>query len=174
MAIVRLKRNWFGPNGVRYRSRDGLIEIPDEHVALLPSDAEVYNGQGLPSKAPRPMPGFGAKPLHEQTLDLIPFAAPTHQQAVVTSETVRPVTLSESEQKKHDEAAEKASDALAEARDGGKSAEDKQKETQAAIQKGIDLATAAVKEQDKVLDPIATASAKTSGAAPAKTAEVKK
>lgn len=78
--LVKLARNWFAPDGVRYRTRDGLAEIPEELRDKLPSDARIVSETGtLPSDGPKPIPGFGAKPVHEQTLDLIPGAAPTHQ-----------------------------------------------------------------------------------------------
>lgn len=101
MALLKLKRNWFGPDGVRYRARDGLHQVSDEVAAQAPSDAEVFddNGKSLPSRAPLPLPGFGAKPLHEQVLDLIPGAAPMHVQKIATSDAPT-LALDETEQKK--------------------------------------------------------------------------
>lgn len=56
--LVRLKRDWFSPEGTRIRA--GVREIPDDLFASLPGDAEV-NGktvkqikadkEGKPSKA---------------------------------------------------------------------------------------------------------------------------
>lgn len=163
MALVRLKRNWFGPNAVRYRSRDGLIQIPDELVPLVPSDAEVYddNGKSLPSKSLEPLPGFGAKPLHELNLDLIPGGAPVHLAKVATSEGPD-IPLSAEEQKKHDDAAKVASEKLRDTRPDGKTAEEAHKEEQAAVTTGIAQAQAAKEAQDKVLDPIEHASKQSS------------
>lgn len=78
--LVKLARNWFAPDGTRYRSRMGLVEIPEGMKDALPTDALIMSPGGtLPSPAPKPQPGFGAKPKHEQVLDQIPYAAPTHQ-----------------------------------------------------------------------------------------------
>lgn len=77
--LVRFKRNWFGPNGVRYKTRDGLAEIADDLRDQLPKDAEVIETsvKELPAKSLAPQPGFGAIPEWEQKLaDL--GAAPTH------------------------------------------------------------------------------------------------
>src|SRR5690348_11337711 len=78
MAFVKFKRNWFGPDGKRYRANEGLHEIHDENIlAVVPSDAEVYEGSGLPTLTLRPKPGFGAKPSNELIADLMPGGAPT-------------------------------------------------------------------------------------------------
>lgn len=78
--LVKLKRNWFGPNGVRYRVRDGLVEVSSDALPHLPSDAEIWASKGsLPDKGTPVMPGYGGKPLHEQALDMVPGAAPVHQ-----------------------------------------------------------------------------------------------
>lgn len=77
--LVRFKRNWFGPNGVHYKTRDGLAEVPDEFKDKLPSDAEIVNQDLiLPSKGMEPIAGFGAIPEHEQKLADV-GAAPTKQ-----------------------------------------------------------------------------------------------
>lgn len=80
MALVRLRRDWFAPNGVRYLVREGLADVPDEWVdaKLLPPDSEVINAD-LPTVSKPKLPGFGAKPMHELALDEIAGAAPTHQ-----------------------------------------------------------------------------------------------
>ena len=38
--LVRFKRNWFGPNGVHYKTRDGLAEVPDE-FALAEAEGDL-------------------------------------------------------------------------------------------------------------------------------------
>lgn len=77
--LVRLRRNWFGPDGIQYRAGRGLAEISAAFKDALPSDAVVVSEDGtLPSAGTPTIPGFGGKPQHEQVLDLIPYAAPTH------------------------------------------------------------------------------------------------
>jgi hypothetical protein len=71
---VKLQRDWFGPEGVRYRSkgRMGALfirTVPDEFLSKLPSDAEVYDESGkklgtveqLRTKAEAPAPLVGLK-----------------------------------------------------------------------------------------------------------------
>lgn len=89
--LVRFKRNWFGPDGVRYKTRDGLHEIADGLRDQLPKDAEVVETKvkELPPKALAPQPGFGAIPDWEQKLaDL--GAAPTHQITAGAGENQEP------------------------------------------------------------------------------------
>lgn len=77
--LVRLRRDWFAPGGVRYKVRNGLVEVPEDMRAFLPSDAEVVSSVGtLPDRESAAVPGFGAKPAHEQALDQVAGAAPTH------------------------------------------------------------------------------------------------
>src|SRR5574339_655225 len=77
--LVKLRRNWFGPNGVQYRPQDGLAEVSDEFRDQLPSDAEIVSDKGMPFDTGKPkLPGFGAKPAHELVMDEVPNAAPTH------------------------------------------------------------------------------------------------
>lgn len=77
--LVRLRRNWFGPDGIQYRATQGLAEISADLRDELPSDAVIVSEDGtLPSRGTPTIPGFGGKPQHEQVLDLIPYAAPTH------------------------------------------------------------------------------------------------
>lgn len=38
---VKLKRNWFGPDGGRYRERSNPHEMPDDWKAKLPPGAVV-------------------------------------------------------------------------------------------------------------------------------------
>lgn len=70
--LVKLMRNWFGPDGVRYRSKDRtgypfFQDIPSELTAELPSDAVVQTPAGektaaelrkapAPAAAPKPAP----------------------------------------------------------------------------------------------------------------------
>lgn len=169
MPLVKLRRNWFAPGGVRYRARDGLHQVSQEVADQAPSDAIVYddNGKTLPSRSPVPRPGHGAKPLEEQMLDLIPGAAPTHM-IRTTGPVISPpqlAPLSEEEQKKLDAEREAANKEAAE------KVEQKAKEEKVDEQEKIDagLATAEkVAEQAKpALDPVAAAS--TPGKAPAPT-----
>ena len=77
--LVKLRRNWFGPNGVQYLTRDGPNEVPDIYRDQLPSDAEILTEKPITFDTGKPkLPGFGAKPMHEQVLDEIPYQAPTH------------------------------------------------------------------------------------------------
>ena len=40
---VNFRRQWFGPDGVRYRTNDNPHELPDEFKDVLPSSAEVLS-----------------------------------------------------------------------------------------------------------------------------------
>lgn len=74
--LVSIKRDWFGPGGKIYTK--GTIEYngPEDQ---LPSDAVVVSEDGsFPVRENTPKAGFGAKPLEEQVLDLIPGAGVTH------------------------------------------------------------------------------------------------
>lgn len=63
MQVV-FKRNWFGPNGVRYRSRNGEQPVPDDLEDQLPSDAVVI-GKPHVAKPPEVKPHEGFKPSTE-------------------------------------------------------------------------------------------------------------
>jgi hypothetical protein len=77
--IVKFRRNWFGPNGVQYKTSEGPNDVPDQYRDQLPSDAVVLTEKSIAFDTGKPkLPGFGAKPMHEQVLDEIPNAAPTH------------------------------------------------------------------------------------------------
>lgn len=52
MAQVKFKNQWFGPDGVRYR--EGVQEVPDTLLDVLPSSAEVM-------EAPKPAAKVEAK-----------------------------------------------------------------------------------------------------------------
>lgn len=111
--LVKLRRNWFGPDGRQYRTMDGLAELPETYTypsagrhdlagktvnmeTLLPSDAEIVSGKGTLPEASKPkLPGFGAKPAHEQVLDQIPGAAPIHQIRPVSDGPITREPLSE-------------------------------------------------------------------------------
>ena len=61
MKVV-LKKNWFGPNGQRFRAYkpERAVDIPDEHRDRLPKTAKVVSG-GVPVKAvhgPDTLSGF--------------------------------------------------------------------------------------------------------------------
>ncbi len=76
--LVRFKRNWFSPDGVRYKTRDGLHEIGDSLREFLPKDAEIVSeNETLPDKGLKPVPGYGAIQEWEQKLADV-GAAPTH------------------------------------------------------------------------------------------------
>lgn len=87
MALVKFKRNWFGPDGKTY---SGLSEVGNDMIypnRQIPSDAVVMSDDGtLPSDAVPIKAGFGAKPEYEQVLDQIPFAAPLHMRTVAGTE----------------------------------------------------------------------------------------
>lgn len=58
---VNLKRNWFGPNQMRFRVRNNPHEMPDDWEKLLPSDAQVVGAdppeeEPKASKAKKPAP----------------------------------------------------------------------------------------------------------------------
>lgn len=156
--LVIFKRNWFSPDGIRYRARDGLQEIPERFRDLLPKDAEVYEGGNLPSKSIQPKPGFGAKPIEEQITDLIPGASPVH-----VLEPNRQSALGPGEDNTPEGAERRARAAEAEAAlqdRKGTSAEaldKKHAETQEAIDKGLGLAHAAEDVVTIATDPVQAA-----------------
>lgn len=39
--LVLLQRNWFGPNGRRFRRLSAGTEVPDEYKKILPKDAKI-------------------------------------------------------------------------------------------------------------------------------------
>lgn len=51
---VMLARNWFGPDGQRYRQSPVGTVIPAEFRDLLPSDAEIFAEIADPFEVPRP------------------------------------------------------------------------------------------------------------------------
>lgn len=53
MAKIKLKRNWFGPGGQRYKAAAGLHSIPDELLSQVPTDAEVFTDDGKPVVKPK-------------------------------------------------------------------------------------------------------------------------
>lgn len=93
--LVQFKRNWFDPAGRQFRTQDGIADVPESYSfpdsaaypggatvptrELLPKDARVVGDLPLPDASKPKLPGFGAKPMHEQVLDQIPGAAPLHQ-----------------------------------------------------------------------------------------------
>lgn len=151
MALIKLKRNWFGPNGVRYRAREGLHQISEEMAKQAPSDAVLFDdgGKPLPSLALEPVAGFGAKPMHEQLRDLVPSpVAPAVE-----------VELTEEEVKKRDAEAEKARAETA--AKVAKEAEAAHDDDQAKVTESLIIAEKVRVDIEKVTDPIAAASAAT-------------
>jgi hypothetical protein len=62
--IVKLKRSWYGPNGVRYpvdHNNDTFDNIPEELRDQLPSDAEVLSDK----PAAKPKNEDAGKPLKD-------------------------------------------------------------------------------------------------------------
>lgn len=127
MAIVKFKRNWFGPDGKTYV---GLAEVPNQFIdpeRQIPSDAIVMSDDGsLPSDGVPIKPGFGAKPEHEQVLDQIPGAAPTHMIGTRSTDDMHPPmapgplstasNVLDAAQEAHNTAIDKNADRVAETR----------------------------------------------------------
>lgn len=111
--LVKFKRDFFGADGVLYpkgtREYNGDLE-------KLPSDAVVVSESGsLPVHSNTPKAGFGAKPLEEQVLDLIPGAGETHQiEPAGGNAAGEPDKKAEAVEKKEVEAGVKAAEAAAE------------------------------------------------------------
>lgn len=143
--LVKLRRNWFAPNGIRYRTRDGLAEIPEDMEKLLPSDAVILSKKDtLPLKGELKQPGFGLKPEHEQVLDLIPYAGPSHiatpgAGAGVENVDLHPAKTPPSE--KELEAAEKERE---------RSEADAERTRKAEVKEEAKAVSAGVKEAEKV------------------------
>lgn len=75
--LVNFKRPMFGSDGHLYGP--GTVEVSKE-LAPFPKDAIVVSEDAtLPPNAVPTKAGYGAKPEHEQVLDMIPGASPTHQ-----------------------------------------------------------------------------------------------
>lgn len=51
---VMLARNWFGPDGVRYRAHPEGTLIPAKYEHQLPTDAEAF--EQVPAEKPLPKP----------------------------------------------------------------------------------------------------------------------
>jgi hypothetical protein len=160
MPFIKLKRNWFGPNGVRYKARNGLIQVSDEVAAAAPSDAEIFddNGKSLPSPALKPLPGFGAKPLHEQVLDTVPGAAPLHQIKTAYSGVTDQVPVSEAKQASIDADTEERKKIAAEA---AKTPE--HQEAQKSIDEALEVTPILEENIEKATDPVATAARENEG-----------
>lgn len=152
MMLLKLKRNWFGPNGVRYRARDGLHQVPEAIAAQAPSDAVVYddNGMALPSRGAKPLPGYGAKPLHEQLLDTIPGAGVSHVEKSASGGSIdNPVGMSDEDREKAEKEAEK---------DREKQAEAEHKEEQSKVTEALKKVPELEENIQKATDPVAEAS----------------
>lgn len=133
--LVKLRRNWFGPNGVQYLTRDGPNEVPDEYRDQLPSDAVILTEKAITFDTGKPkLPGFGAKPLHEQVLDEIPYQAPTHmitQAGTGQTGPAEPKDLTPDELKALSPAAKKAR------AEQQKNFDDAEKQDRAATEEGL-------------------------------------
>lgn len=145
--LVRLRRNWFGPDGIQYRATQGLAEISEEFRDDLPTDAVVVSDDGsLPSRGTPTIPGFGGKPQHEQVLDLIPGAAPTHMILAAAGEMPNadglnppkapPPTPEEAEKVREEEAKK----LRAEYKEDLKTSEEKLAEVRKDVEEGLEVA----------------------------------
>lgn len=76
LMLVKLANDWF--DGFKYHKK-GVVEFNGREEDL-PSSAVKLTDKGLPfvSTANTPKPGFGAKPVEEQLMDLV-GASDTHQ-----------------------------------------------------------------------------------------------
>jgi hypothetical protein len=154
MPFIKLRRNWFGPDGIRYKARDGMIQVTDEVAAQAPTTAEIFDDKGkqLPSRAPVPRPGYGAKPIEEQRLDIIPGAAPTHL-INVAPDDAEVGALDDDDRK----AVKAARDARAKlAQEQAKTPE--HKDEQKAIDKNVTVAAQQEVKDKQATDPVAVAS----------------
>lgn len=147
--LIALKRDWFAPGGVLYKQ--GTVEYagPEEE---LPSDALIVSENGrFPVRENTPKAGFGAKPLEEQVLDLIPGAGVSHQMPVGAPSTPAP-KLTDAEREKagaEAEEARKAADA-----EKAKQADAANTATKEDVAKGLANAEAAAKLVTKATDPL--------------------
>ena len=94
--LVNFKRSFFSAGGVLYEQ--GTREYNEGGPETLPSSALIVSENGtLPVRSNSPKPGFGAKTLEEQALDLIPGASPTGQipSGGVNPHAVSPLTIQE-------------------------------------------------------------------------------
>lgn len=142
--LVQLKSDWFAPGGVYYTK--GTVEYNGDEDDL-PSTAVVVSKTGtLPVKANTPKAGFGAKPLEEQVLDMIPNAGETHM--VSTPGGDDDIDLSD------DEKAERQAEANATRGEERKEAAKDDAAEAKAAQKDVDKH---VKQAEKAADTIAKA-----------------
>lgn len=147
--LIALKRDWFAPGGVLYKA--GTVEYAGSENEL-PSDALIVSENGrLPVRENTPKAGFGAKPLEEQVLDLIPGAGVSHQMPVGAPAAPAPA-LTDAEREKADAEAEEARKA-AEA-EKAKQTEAENKVTKEDVAKGLANAEAAAKLVTKATDPL--------------------
>lgn len=146
--LVSLKRDFFGPGGVLYKK--GTVEYNGAEESL-PSDAVIVSENGrLPVRSNTPKPGFGAKPLEEQVLDLISGAGVSHQIDVTPGKDAP--RLTEAERKEQDEKAAKAEEAAAAERK--KQTEKEDAELKADVAEGLKNAEKAAEAVTKATDPI--------------------
>jgi hypothetical protein len=152
--LVNFKRDFFSASGAYYEAGTREYNGPVEDKAgnsLLPSDAVIVSEDGsLPFQpnSPIPKPGFGAKPLEEQVLDMIPGAGDDHQiHAADPGSAPTPLTQEQKEEK--EKAAGEA--AVVEKTDEQKAADD---ELAKSVEDSLPAAEAAAEEVKKIVDPI--------------------
>jgi hypothetical protein len=157
--LVKLKRNWFGPDAKRYRVRENLHQVPDEWKDLVPSDAECFDDHGiaLPSRAPVPRPGYGAKPIEEQILDVV--GSGTVKVTGTATTSAPPMTPEEkAEDDKKAEAAMEEFQKLRQEAEDAKENGDEQSRIDELLKKADEFA----KEHKLANDPVAAAAEKQS------------
>lgn len=151
--LVKLQNDWF--DGQVFHKKGVTFEYNGD-PKLLPRTAVVLSDKGLPltSTANTPKPGFGAKPVEEQILDMV-GAGPTHQietGVVDTGITPAPEPTEEEKAKASEAEAKAARTEQQEAHD--KDVAEARKETEAALI----VAEKAVTIVEKANDPFATLS----------------
>lgn len=146
--LVSLKRDFFGPGGVFYGK--GTVEYNGDEK-LLPSDAVIVSEGGrLPVRENTPKPGFGAKPLEEQVLDLIPGAGVSHQ--IDVSAPVKAPVLTEEQRKERQAENDKAAEAARV--EAAKQTDKDNAELKSEVEEGLKNAEKAAEAVTKATDPI--------------------
>lgn len=149
--LVKLKRDFF--DGATFHPKDVAFEY-NGNAEDLPKDALIIEGH-LPVASNSPKPGFGAKPLEAQIMDMA-GAGPTHQIDVTSSPSERSLTDEEKE-KEEDEASKQRE---AERKEDAKETEAARKEEAKGLAEGLKAAEKAAEKVIPTVDPFASTETK--------------
>ena len=148
--LIKLQNDWFDGQNFHKKLVTTEYNGPKE---LLPSSAVILSEDGtLPVGDNTPKPGFGAKPVEEQILDML-GAGPTHQIETSAGGALPSVRLTQEElDKRSDEARQAADDA---ANSSNERREELVKKMQQETAEALPKAHEAAERVEKAIDPLA-------------------